>query len=164
MQMIKRTSILPLFLLISFVFTGLHGQQAITSAGGEGSGTGGTLSYTAGQVRYITMEGSNGTLSEGVQQPFEILELTGTDLSSDLALDVLLFPNPAGEYIILKVEDSTLEELSYQLVNMGGQILESGSIKESEVQINMAQRASAPYLIKITYQSKEANVFKIIKK
>ena len=46
-------------LLLSLGFTGLNAQEAIPATGGEASGSGGTVSYTVGQVAYITNTTNN---------------------------------------------------------------------------------------------------------
>jgi hypothetical protein len=45
-------------------------QQALSIAGGEAAGTGGTVIYTIGQTDYITVTGTSGVVRQGVQQPF----------------------------------------------------------------------------------------------
>ncbi|MDY2585962.1 T9SS type A sorting domain-containing protein [Winogradskyella aquimaris] len=56
------------FLCISL---SMFSQENISTSGGEATGSGGAVSYSIGQVVYSTYIGSNGTLSEGVQQPQE---------------------------------------------------------------------------------------------
>ncbi|MDF1864173.1 MAG: T9SS type A sorting domain-containing protein [Saprospiraceae bacterium] len=63
---------LLLFVLIFPVL--LYGQQAVLSTGGNGTGTGGTSSYSVGQVAY-TYKGSGPSVDEGVQQAFEVTNL-----------------------------------------------------------------------------------------
>ncbi|MCK4748161.1 MAG: hypothetical protein KAT15_14025, partial [Bacteroidales bacterium] len=65
------------FLLLGFSLAGLNAQEAIPATGGEANGSGGTVSYTVGQLLYHTQSANSGTVAQGVQQPFEILELTG---------------------------------------------------------------------------------------
>ena len=48
-------------------------QEAVSAAGGNASGSGGTASYTIGQVAYTTNSSASGTITQGVQQPYEIL-------------------------------------------------------------------------------------------
>ena len=73
---------------------GLEAQHAFPVTGGEASGTGGTVSYTLGQVWYTTLNSNDVSITQGVQQPFEILEITGLPSSTGITLDVSLFPNP----------------------------------------------------------------------
>ena len=43
-----------------------YSQETLSASGGDATGT---ASYTVGQVFYTSLTGSNGTVSEGVQQP-----------------------------------------------------------------------------------------------
>jgi len=67
------------FVLIAFCLfrsvTAILAQTAIPAAGGNATGSGGTVSYSVGQLTYNTYQGSVGTVSEGVQQPYEILTI-----------------------------------------------------------------------------------------
>ena len=67
----KKTIVSISFLLLGII-GGLHAQESPTAAGGEATGTGGTSSYSVGQVVYTTATGTNGSLAQGVQQPYEI--------------------------------------------------------------------------------------------
>lgn len=62
------------FFLLSL--TGLQSQEAILTSGGNASGSGGTVSYSIGQTFYTTYMGANGSVSHGVQHPFETLNET----------------------------------------------------------------------------------------
>ena len=67
--------------------TSLQAQEAIPATGGEASGSGGSASYTVGQVVYTTNVGTNGnSVAEGVQQPYEISVVTGIPEAKDISL------------------------------------------------------------------------------
>ena len=152
------------FLLLAFTMAGLEAQHAFPVTGGEASGTGGTVSYTLGQVWYTTLNSDDVSITQGVQQPFEILEITGLPSSTGITLEVSLFPNPVGEFVNLKVDNQSLNGLTYQLYNMQGEILENRDITSNETLIPMSHLGAATYLIKITHYSDEMKTFKIIKK
>jgi len=73
-------------LLFCLAFAGLHAQEAIPASGGNAKGSGGTVSYSFGQVYYISVEGVNGTVAQGVQQPFEISVVTGNKIATGINL------------------------------------------------------------------------------
>ena len=66
----KKTMTSFAFLLLGL--GGLQAQESPTAAGGEATGSGGTASYSIGQVVYTTNTGTNGSVAQGVQQPFVI--------------------------------------------------------------------------------------------
>lgn len=67
----KRKFIFVSFLCCIYVAS-LQGQSTIPATGGNATGSGGSVSYTAGQATYQTSEGTTGTVAQGVQQPYEI--------------------------------------------------------------------------------------------
>lgn len=54
-------------LLLWFGMFGLQAQQVVTTSGGNASGSGGSVSYTIGQIVYTTNTNSNGSVAKGVQ-------------------------------------------------------------------------------------------------
>lgn len=58
-----------IFIAVLVVFSTVsNAQSSINTAGGEATGSGGTVSYSVGQAFYTVPSGTGGTLTEGVQQ------------------------------------------------------------------------------------------------
>ncbi|WP_170982959.1 T9SS type A sorting domain-containing protein [Dyadobacter frigoris] len=57
-------------LLLVFCFQSSFAQQGGVSSGGNVAGSGGSVSYSVGQVFYISTSAASGTVNQGVQQPF----------------------------------------------------------------------------------------------
>ncbi len=142
----------------------LTAQEAIPASGGEASGTGGSASYTVGQTFYHTNTGINGSVSEGVQQPFEISILTEIESAVEISLNILVYPNPTSDFLILNVEESDFSDLSFQLFDTQGRVLQSQIIEDSETNISMENLLPANYFVKILQNNTEIKVFKIIKR
>lgn len=156
------TSTIAIFLLTS-LFADLHSQNNTVSAGGEATGSGGTASYSVGQVAYTTNAGSNGTISEGVQQPYEISVVTGVDQASTISLAITAYPNPTIENVKLNIGNYKTDNLSYQLYDVSGKLLENKKIESTETVIYMEKFDHAAYFLKVIDNNKEVKVFKIIK-
>lgn len=60
--------ILLILILVLIGYTKIQAQQSVVASGGEASGIGGTMSFSAGQVLYTTNFGANGSVIQGVQQ------------------------------------------------------------------------------------------------
>jgi hypothetical protein len=151
-------------LLLGLGFTGLQAQEAITTSGGDGSGGGGSVSYTIGQIVYTTNTGSNGTVAQGVQQPFEISVVTAVEEAKDISLDFVVYPNPATDFVILKTGSYEADNLSYQLFDIRGHLLENNKIQGTETNISMQNRLPSIYFLKVIDTNKVIKIFKIIKK
>lgn len=154
-------------LLLGFGLTGLHAQEAIPAAGGNATGSGGTVSYSVGQAVYSTSTGSNGSVSQGVQQPYEIIVLTGLEEANGIKLNLTAYPNPTTDFLTLKVDVSTqlnINTMSYQLFDLSGKLLENKNLTSNETSIDMKNLVPATYFLKVTDKNKEVKTFKIIKK
>jgi len=152
-------------LLLGFGLIGLQAQEAIPATGGNASGNGGTVSYSVGQVINTTNTGANGSVAQGVQQPYEISVVTGIKeaIGINVSVSVSAYPNPVTEFLKLKVESYKVENLSYQLYDMNGRLLENKKITSNETSIAMSNHSPAIYFLKITEANKEVKTFKIIK-
>jgi hypothetical protein len=158
----KTLKIIVISLCFSFWgITNLLAQQSTNTSGSEASGSGGTASFTVGQIDYITAIGSGGTITQGIQQPYEIFVVTGIEVT-DINL-TSVYPNPASDFIVLKVENAISENFTFQLYTIQGKILLSKKIENSQTSISMAALANAIYFIKVLNNNKEVKTFKIIK-
>jgi hypothetical protein len=137
-------------------------QQAVSASGGNATGSGGSVSYSVGQLTYHSLAGDNGTVNQGVQQPYEISVVTGTDNKKDIGLEYMAYPNPVSGIIYLKVKDFS-ENLRCELYDMEGNLIDTRKMDSSETGINMSTLAPANYFLKVIRNQKVEKVFKIIK-
>ena len=155
---------LSALLFLGLGLTGLQAQTSVNATGGNASGIGGSASYSVGQLAYTTNTGTNGSVSEGVQQPFEISVVTGIEEAKDIFLNVSAYPNPTTDYLELKVENLQLSELSYKLYDISGKVYQNKEIGNSITKIEMQNLPQGIYFIKvIDTKNKEFKTFKIIK-
>lgn len=54
--------------LLGWGTSNLYAQQNIVASGGQATGAGGTVSYSIGQMDYISVTGAGGSITQGVQQ------------------------------------------------------------------------------------------------
>jgi hypothetical protein len=155
---------LSLVLLLGLSLIGLQGQESIPTSGGNTSSNEGSLSYTVGQIIYSTNTGTNGSVSQGVQQPYEFFIVTGINEVNAISLNCSAYPNPTTNFIILKVEDYHLPVLSYRLYNKTGKIFKNQKVESNETIISMETLIPATYFLKVSDNKKEVKTFKIIKK
>lgn len=167
----KKIFILFLSLLLAGpALTCMQAQQvhaSVNASGGDASGTGGSVSYSVGQVFYTTASGTNASVSEGVQQPYEISVFTG--LKDNAAIDLLyaVYPNPTSGKLTLKLYASTIPDIKsmiYQLYDVNGKMIRSDQLKEKETSIEMSDLTSSAYYLRIIKNKKVIKTFKIIKK
>jgi hypothetical protein len=155
---------------IILMFIGLmngYAQETVPSSGGNASGSGGSVSYTVGQVVYKTNSGTSGSVAQGVQQPYEISVETGNQEIKGITLSCSAYPNPVTDFIILDVDNAENKKLSYLLYDLNGKMLDSKEIHENKTSVNMGIYVAGTYFMKITELQhtslQEIKIFKIIK-
>lgn len=154
---------ITLILLLSFSFS-IYAQEAIPSTGGDAIGSGGSVSYTVGQIIYISNTGTAGSVDQGIQHPYEISIVTGIDDPIGINLICTAYPNPVNDFLTLEVKNFQNETLSYLLYDMNGRVLDSKRITDTKSIIPMENFYSATYFLKIFNNQKEVKIFKIIKR
>ena len=150
-------------LLLGLGITALHAQVAVPTSGGNAAGTGGSVSYTVGQIIYTSVAGTTGSLEQGVQQPYKITLVTGLEGTEGITLLYTAYPNPTTNFITLKVEDFKTAGLTYHLIDLTGKQLETKKVKAVETSIDMSDMAPAVYLLKVVDDHREVRTFKIFK-
>jgi hypothetical protein len=157
-----RQSTLIAFFLASFSLT-VTAQQSVTVSGNNATGSGGSSSYSVGQVIYISNYGTNGNINQGVQQPYEISTL-GVDELPEMNLEFSAYPNPTTNFLTLSSKNYSTDNLRYQLFDITGKTLENNKVTGSLTNIDMTNHKSALYFLKIIENNREIKTFKIIKK
>jgi len=155
--------ILSVILLLGLGLTGLQAQTSVNATGGNASGSGGSASYSVGKVVYTTNTGTNGSVAEGVQQPYEISVVTAIEEAKGINLSVSAYPNPTTDYLTLEVKDFELSNLHFQLYDMNGKLLQNKKLTGTETQIDMSSYVPATYFVRVIAESKSIKEFKIIK-
>ena len=122
------------------------GQQTIDTSGQNATGTGGSVSYSVGQIVYTTNSGTNGSVAQGVQQPYEISVVLGIHAADAITILATLFPNPTTDVITIKqanVESITIYNLQgqheYELKNSNHTPIVDIGIKELTAGIHFIQ-------------------------
>ena len=150
-----------MFSVISLSCISLLAQQTVSSGGGNATGNG-TVSYTVGQVIYTTNT-NIGSVTQGVQQPYEVSVITGLKESKDISLEIVVYPNPAKDFIKLKIENFEVENLKFQMYDINGSLLQDNEVIGRETNISMQDLFPATYFLRIVQGNKEIRTFKIIK-
>jgi hypothetical protein len=158
-------------LLFIIGITGLKAQTTISASGGNAVSNEGSVSYSIGQVVYSTISGANVTVSQGVQQPYEISAVTGIDPDKMFSLVCSTYPNPTSDNLTLKIEGERNVQYMASLYDINGKLLFNQKIEATESTIPMKMCSPATYFLRITSathnntsSSVEIKSFKIIKK
>lgn len=159
-----KSQVIIFIVSLSLLFgTEIRAQESINATGNNASGNGGSVSYSVGQLAYQTHTGINGSVSEGVQQAYEISAITGIEEAEGINLSVTAYPNPTTYYLTLEVKAFELSNLHFQLYDISGKLLQSEKIISNQTNIVMSNLLPASYFVKVRQGNKEVKSFKIIK-
>ena len=150
-------------LLLGLGLTGLQAQTSVNATGSNASGSGGSVSYSVGQVVYTTNTGASGSVAQCVQQPFEISVVTGIEEAKGINLSVSAYPNPTTDYLTLSISEFEISNLTYQLYDISGKLLQSEKITGNQTNIVMSNLVPANYFVKVIAGNQLIKEFKIIK-
>ena len=98
-----------------------------------------------------------------IKRDFEIFIVTSIEENEGISLEMVVYPNPTSDCLKLKMEDYKLENLTYQLYDINGSLLQNGEIIDKETVIQTGDLVPAEYYLKVTGSHNELRTFKIIK-
>lgn len=150
-------------LILGYGIASAQAQQSATTSGGDALGSGGSVSYSIGQIVYTTQTSTIGSILQGVQQPYEISIVLGTE-DHQINLNIEAYPNPTTDYLILTIGNIDPLPLNFQLIDLNGKLIENKKITDTTETIRMDNLPSTIYFLRVTNNNKEVKTFKIIKK
>lgn len=139
-------------------------QNATVSTGGTVTGASGTISYSIGQIAVQTISDGTSTMSEGVQQPYEITVI-GVDAYPNITLCAKLYPNPTNGPVVLAVEGMELssEKIEGNLMDMQGKILKLLTISDENTALDISDIPAGTYMLTLRQKGELLKTFKIVK-
>jgi hypothetical protein len=157
-NLIKK-SIIPLVVFLSFGFSSF-GQNALSAAGGYLKTTGGSTSFTVGQVAYVLKKGTGSYLNEGVQQ---VYTKKTTPIEELVYLkEVQLYPNPTQETMTLILSSKEDIQVRYTIMEYLGKEIRNGNILSEKSEISLRDLPSGNYFFSLK-SKKESRIFKMVK-
>ncbi|MCO4807473.1 MAG: T9SS type A sorting domain-containing protein [Flavobacteriales bacterium] len=143
--------------LFSFLFvlgSTIQAQEVIASAGAEVESSGGSMSYTIGEMVVTSTINTEGALTQGYQQGF----LTPTAIDEIPAeLELSLYPNPAADYIIIESKSlSDFEQIT--MYDMAGKLVWSqngNSSVDNKITVDFTGHAAGNYIIRLADSDKD---------
>lgn len=153
--------------LLSAVFillirpSGLVAQEVVATDGDHFINSSGSISYTIGEPVTETYSGTSTILTQGFQQ--SSLVVTGIFEPGGINYEITAYPNPAIEFVTVKVSSIETPDMQYLLYDSNGRLLLRGLINDTETDIPFANYIPAEYILKILQNKTELISFKIIK-
>ena len=133
-------------------------MQSLNASGGASYEANGSVTYSIGQLFFTTMSTSNTIVDHGVQQVNELNGITKRDL-----INVLAYPNPMIDHLILSVDQYDKRSLEYQFLDIQGKLLIKDNIKNQETIITPPLLKNGFYILSIIEGKRLLQSIKIIK-
>ena len=143
-------------------FGKFHAQQAIAATGFDATGSGGSSSYSVGQIDF-SAKGANNEITEGLQQPYEIVTLAVSD-NGNVEKNISLYPNPVKDILFVDFNQEKFSNSTYQLYDAQGKLIKNGNFSQKKNELNFSMLPASVYIIRIFSDNKMVKTFKIIKK
>jgi hypothetical protein len=144
-------------LLFSSLIFGAVGQQNAVSTGGDASGSGGSVSYTIGQIDYLNSSGTNGNTNEGVQQPYEFFQEVGIEEEINFSA---IYPNPTTD--IIQIEFKNAAHRSLELYDENGKLVLNSECTDSKTSLDLSTLAKGSYMLSV-FKGQKTQTIKLIK-
>ena len=145
--------------------TELHAQSSVHTAGADALGTGGTASFSIGQVMYTGIEGQGGYAGSGVQQPYTITMVGSIDPAPGVS--VSFFPNPVQEndFLVINMDSGydASARYSIEIRDLYGKRLIVQEMNEMSTAIPVGDYASGLYLLTVLKNDSTIRIFKVVK-
>lgn len=151
--------ILQVFLSV-FVCSLSFGQQNTVAAGGTASGSGGTATFTVGQIDYSNASGTTGSINEGVQQPFEFFKEVGLQ---EIDISIELYPNPAEDGVFITSYKLTQFD-RIDMYDSRGRLVISHKINSDSEEIDLNHLEAGTYHLNFLGQNELQQTYKLIKR
>ena len=147
-----------------FSFQKVVAQHSPVSSGADAIGSGGSSSYSVGQIVYQTNIGETFSTAQGNQQPFEIIVLSN-NTNDEINLSFSAYPNPTKNNLNLTFADELdLENMTYEVFDLAGKLIISKTkIKSSEQIISLSNYPNGLYFLSIFKGNEIIKSFKIMK-
>lgn len=160
----KTVQILCIILFLTLNLGVAIAQNATVTAGGTASGSGGTLTYTIGQIADQRVEGNGRYVIEGVQQPYEI-QTVGISSYPGITLEAVVYPNPTSGKVILSIRkyDIPSNGLTAKLYDFNGKLIKSIVVKDIDTEIDFTSYAAATYHLSVVDDKTLLKTFKVVK-
>lgn len=159
--MYNKSKIILCLVLLSYSIN-IDAQESINAGGSNITTDFGSISFSIGQVFYTNLKNDYGTITQGVQQPYEIYSL-GQDKFPQITLNLGIYPNPIISLLNLKIEDENFDGVEYELYDVTGKLLMDEKVTERESQIQMGHLSRNVYLLRVLRNTILIKTFKIIK-
>lgn len=135
----------------------------LDASGGDGTGQGGSIAFSIGQVFSNLNVNSNFSIQEGVQHPLPEAKIKPLP-QPETEIHIAAYPNPVDDYFIIETTGLENKNISYKLFNLQGKLLAHNKLDRAGTKIRAHGLQASIYLINIIVEGRHIKTLKIIKR
>lgn len=150
-----------IFLILLCISTLTRGQEAVVSGGNYHSNNSGSVSWGLGEAVIQTFATMDNIITQGFQQTK--LTITSVEEIPGLDFAITAYPNPAHDFVNLKVDTDDLKDLLYEMFDQNGRMLKRGVIDNNPMSVQVSSMPIGVYFLRVIYNGKMLKTFKIVK-
>jgi hypothetical protein len=147
-----------IFININLLFS----QSDVNVSGGDANDQSGSVSYTVGQVFYNVNWNSAANINEGIQQPYEIYNISSVENQMH-SEDLNVYPNPTNGLITLELEKFNNNNMKCNVFDLKGELILSIDLNSAKNEISLTDYPAGTYYAEIRKNNEKINTYKIIK-
>lgn len=155
------------FIMLSLIciFCAGHMQaqlvQVLDASGGSGQSASLSLLWSVGEIAIASQNSGNTLITQGFLQP--VMVATAIDEKDGLPYTITAYPNPAREWVEVRLYEADWRDFVYQLRDISGRLLVQVKPEDATTRIPLDSYAAGLYLLKAMQSGKESVVFEIVK-
>jgi hypothetical protein len=155
-KMIRHNYLILLLLAIPII---TYGQQLLTTSGGYMTNSKTEANWSIGEVITETSSANETSFTSGLNQP--ILNIETLVENIERKLSITISPNPTSQFINIKYIGQL--PIKAKLLLLNGVILFNVELKNETSQLDLSKIENGIYIIEITDQVGNSNIYKIVK-
>lgn len=141
-------------------------RMLISAAGGSNVINGKIVSFSVGEVVVTTISNSKWIVSQGFNQPDPIL-INSIPINK-LDHKTIIYPNPTPDYITIKIEKYTNQDLDISIYDLFGNRLETEYYSNQNsncilFKVDLRNFAVGTYILRIISEMYQPQIFKVVK-
>jgi hypothetical protein len=119
--------------------------------------------YLLDFLTYYEATQGKGIIVCKVPVPKKQIVVTGIEEVLGNLFEIMVYPNPAMDFIKLRIKNYEVENLKYHLYDINGSLLQNNKVDSNEITISMQDLRPSTYVLKVIQGNKEIKSFKVIK-
>lgn len=110
-----------------------------------------SISWTLGEVVTTTTTSNDHVLTQGFHQPKYLI----TAISEDHVADILVFPNPTREQIMVSLNWEKMPEVYAKVFSTNGKLLATFRLNAEQRNLSLANYPAGLYILQLSNQNNE---------